>query len=87
MGSVEDHYTLLEMWREEKTKRREAEAKLNKNEDRGEGDLTLQIEKLTKENEELKKALARSEDDREYDKMIHKRELEDLFKGKYDKGK
>mgnify|MGYP003656136459 FL=1 len=87
MGSVEDHYTLLEMWREEKTKRREAEAKLNKSEDRGEGDLTLQIEKLTKENEELKKALARSENDREYDKMIYKRELEDLFKGKYDKGK
>ena len=87
MGSVEDHYSLLEMWGEEKTKRREAEAKLNKSEDRGEGDLTLQIEKLTKENEELKKALARSEDDREYDKMIHKRELEDLFKGKYDKGK
>ena len=50
MGSVEDHYTLLEMWREEKTKRREAEAKLNKREERGEGDLTLQIEKLTKEN-------------------------------------
>ena len=82
-----EYNTLLEMWREEKTKRREAEAKLNKSEDRGEGDLTLQIEKLTKENEELKKALARSEDDREYDKMIHKRELEDLFKGKYDKGK
>ena len=72
MGSVEDHYTLLEMWREEKKKRQDAEQ---------------EIEKLTKENEELKKALARSEDDREYDKMIHKRELEDLFKGKYDKGK
>ena len=56
-------------------------------EDRGEEDLTLQIEKLKQEIEELKAALARAEEDRQYDNLVHKRELADLFKGKYDKEK
>jgi len=55
--------SLLEMWREEKAKRVEAE----------------------KEIEELKAALSRAEEDRQYDKLVHERELADLFKGKYDK--
>ena len=54
-------------------------------EDRGEEDLTLQIEKLKQEIEELKAALARAEEDRQYDNLVHKRELADLFKGKYEK--
>jgi len=65
MTSNKDHATLLEMWREEKQKRMDAEQKI----------------------EELKAALARAEEDRQYDKMVHDRELADLFKGKYDKGK
>jgi len=54
-------------------------------EDRGEEDFTLQIEKLKQEIEELKAALARAEEDRQYDNLVHKRELADLFKGKYEK--
>jgi len=54
-------------------------------EDRGEEDLTLQIEKLKKEIEELKAALAREKEDHQYDNLVHKRELADLFKGKYEK--
>ncbi len=50
-------------------------------EDGREEDLTLQIEKLKKEIEELKAALARAEEDRQYDNLVHKRELADLFKG------
>ena len=38
-----------------------------------------------KEIEELKAALSRAEEDRQYDKLVHERELADLFKGKYDK--
>ena len=40
---------------------------------------------LQKEIEELKAALARAEEDRQYDALVHKRELADLFKGKYEK--
>jgi len=65
MTSTKDHATLLEMWREEKNKRQDAEEKI----------------------EELKADLARAEEDRQYDKMVHDRELADLFKGKYDKEK
>ena len=56
-------------------------------EDRGEGDLTLQIEKLKQELEEVKAELARAHEDRQYDQLVHQRELADLFRGKYDKGK
>ena len=60
-----EYNTLLEMWREEKKKRQDAEQEIEK----------------------LKADLAREKEDRKYDKMVHDRELADLFKGKYDKGK
>ena len=60
-----EYNTLLEMWREEKKKRQDAEQEIEK----------------------LKADLAREKEDRQYDKMVHDRELADLFKGKYDKEK
>ena len=60
-----EYNTLLEMWREEKKKRQDAEQEIEK----------------------LKADLAREKEYRQYDKMVHDRELADLFKGKYDKGK
>ena len=71
-----DYNTLLEMWRDEKKKRQEAE---------GIGMNSPEMKALKKENEELKAALARAEEDRQYDGLVHKRELADLFKGKYEK--
>ncbi len=54
-------------------------------EDRGDEDLTLQIEKLKEEIENLKAQLAREKEDRQYDDLVHKRELKELFEGKYEK--
>ena len=42
-------------------------------------------EKAEDELEKLKAELAREKEDREYDGLVHKRELADLFKGKYEK--
>ena len=42
---------------------------------------------VEQEIEKLKADLAREKEDRQYDKMVHDRELADLFKGKYDKEK
>jgi uncharacterized small protein (DUF1192 family) len=49
-------------------------------EDRGEGDLTLQIEKLKEEIETLKAELAREKENRQYDTLVYKKELKDLLK-------
>jgi len=49
-------------------------------EDRGDGDLTLQIEKLKKEIEELKAELAREKENRQYDNLVHQNEIEQLLK-------
>ena len=49
-------------------------------EDRGEGDLTLKIEKLSKELEELKAELAREKENRQYDNLVHQNEIEQLLK-------
>ena len=48
-------------------------------------ELTEKVDNLKEENEELKAALARAQEDREYDNLVHKRELADLFKGKFEK--
>ena len=89
MTSTDDHATLLEMWREEKTKRIQAEEALTKalvgDHRLAESDKII-MEKM-EEIERLKADLARAEEDREYDNLVHKRELEDLFRGKYDKEK
>ena len=102
---------LLEMWRDEKKKRQEAEGEntiikgignnspemkalqkrvkelestLGSAQDINSG-YQIDISQLQKENEELKAELARAKEDREYDNLVHKRELADLFKGKYEK--
>ena len=80
-----DYTTLLEMWREEKKKRQEAEGELSII--KGIGNNSPEIKALKEEIEKLKADLARAEEDRQYDKMVHDRELADLFRGKYDKGK
>jgi hypothetical protein len=89
MTSTDDHATLLEMWREEKKKRIEAEEALTKalvgDHRVAESDKII-MEKM-EEIEKLKADLARAEEDRQYDNLVHKRELADLFRGKYDKEK
>ncbi len=89
MTSTDDHATLLEMWREEKKKRIEAEEALTKAlvGDPRIAESDKVIMKKMEEIEELKAALTRAEEDRQYDNLVHKRELADLFKGKYDKEK
>jgi hypothetical protein len=49
-------------------------------EDRGDGDLTLQIEKLKVELEELKADLAREKENRQYDNLVHQKEIDELLK-------
>ena len=85
MPSNEDtnYNKLLEMWRDEKKKRQEAEGEMTIV--KGIGMNSPEMKALKKENEELKAALARAEEDRQYDSLVHKRELADLFKGKYEK--
>ena len=77
-----DYNTLLEMWRDEKKKRQEAEGEMTIV--KGIGMNSPEMKALKKENEELKAALARAEEDRQYDNLVHKRELADLFKGRWD---
>ena len=83
MTSNKDHATLLEMWREEKKKRQDAEGELSII--KGIGNNSPEVKALKEEIEKLKAALARAEEDRQYDKLVHERELADLFKGKYEK--
>ena len=78
-----DHATLLEMWREEKKKRQDAEGELSII--KGIGNNSPEVKALKEEIEKLKADLARAEEDRQYDKLVHERELADLFKGKYEK--
>ncbi len=80
-----DYTTLLEMWREEKKKRQAAEGELSII--KGIGNNSPEMKALKKEIEKLKADLTRSEEDRQYDNLVHKRELADLFRGKYDKSK
>ena len=42
-------------------------------------------DKYQREENKLKAELAREKEDRQYDDLVHKRELADLFKGKYEK--
>jgi len=78
-----DYQTLLEMWRTEKSRRREVEGELSII--KGIGQNSPEMKALQKEIEEVKAALAREKEDRQYDGLVHKRELADLFKGKYEK--
>ena len=78
-----DYQTLLEMWRTEKSRRREVEGELSII--KGIGNNSPEKKALQKEIENLKADLARAEEDRQYDNLVHQRELADLFKGKYEK--
>ena len=78
-----NYQTLLEMWRDEKKKRQEVEGENTII--KGIGQNSPEMKALKKENEELKAELAREKEDRQYDDLVHKRELADLFKGKYEK--
>ena len=78
-----DYQTLLEMWRTEKSRRREVEGELSII--KGIGQNSPEMKALKKEIEEVKADLAREKEDRQYDSLVHKRELADLFKGKYEK--
>ena len=78
-----DYQTLLEMWRDEKKRRQEVEGENTII--KGIGNNSPEMKALRKENEELKAELAREKEDRQYDNLVHKRELADLFKGKYEK--
>ena len=87
-----DYNKLLEMWRDEKKKRQEAEDRIKELENSL--SITLDLNdtlqrhnaKIIIQIEELKAELARAEEDRQYDNLVHKRELADLFKGRYGDG-
>ena len=73
-----DYQTLLEMWREEKKKRQEAEGEVTIV--KGIGQNSPEVKALKKEIEELKAELARAKEDHQYDNLVHQKELEDLKK-------
>ena len=76
MPSNEDtnYNKLLEMWRDEKKKRQEAEGELTII--KGIGNNSPEMKTLKKEIEEVKADLAREKEDRQYDNLVHKQELE-----------
>ena len=72
------YQTLLEMWREEKKKRQEAEGEVTIV--KGIGQNSPEMKALRKENEELKAELARAKEDHQYDNLVHENELESMRK-------
>ena len=78
-----DYQKLLDMWRDEKKKRQEAEGELTII--KGIGNNSPEMKALQKENEKLKKDLTKEKLDREYDNSVHKKEIEDLMRGKLKK--
>ena len=80
MPSNEDtnYNKLLEMWRDEKKKRQEAEGEMTIV--KGIGMNSPEMKALKKEIEEVKADLAREKEDRQYDNLVHKQELEKHLK-------
>ena len=78
-----DYQKLLEMWREEKKKRQEAEGENTII--KGIGSNSPEMKALQKENQTLKADLARATEDRQFDNLVHKKEIEDLMRGKLKK--
>ena len=76
MPSNEDtnYNKLLEMWRDEKKKRQEAEGENTII--KGIGQNSPEMKALQKEVEGIKADLAREKEDRQYDNLVHKQELE-----------
>ena len=73
-----DYRTLLEMWRTEKSRRREVEGELSII--KGIGQNSPEMKALQKEIEELKAELARAREEHQYDNLVHQNELEKLLK-------
>ena len=73
-----DYDTLLKMWRDEKKKRQEAEGEMTIV--KGIGMNSPEMKALKKEVEELKAELGREKEDRQYDNLVHRKELERLLK-------
>ena len=69
-----DYNKLLEMWRDEKKKRQEVEGENTII--KGIGQNSPEMKALKKEIEEVKAELAREKEDRQYDNLVHKQELE-----------
>jgi hypothetical protein len=74
----ENYETLLQMWREEKKKRQDAEGELSII--KGIGNNSPEMKALKQEIEDLKAALARAKEDHQYDNLIHQQELEKMLK-------
>ena len=74
----EDYETLLQMWREEKKKRQEAEGEMTIV--KGIGMNSPEMKALKKEVEDLKANLARAKEDHQYDNLVHQKELDKLLK-------
>ncbi len=73
-----NYQELLEMWREEKKKRQEAEGELTII--KGIGNNSPEMKDLKKEIEELKAELARAKEDHQFDNIVHRKELENMRK-------
>ena len=73
-----NYQTLLEMWRDEKKKRQEAEGEMTIV--KGIGMNSPEMKALKKEIDEIKADLAREKENRQYDNLVHKKELEQLLK-------
>jgi hypothetical protein len=74
----ENYETLLQMWREEKKKRQDAEGELSII--KGIGNNSPEMKALKQEIEDLKAALARAKEDHQYDNLVHQQELEKMLK-------
>ena len=74
----ENYETLLQMWREEKKKRQDAEGELSII--KGIGNNSPEMKALKQEIENLKAALARAKEDHQYDNLVHHQELEKMLK-------
>ena len=83
MADMIDYQKLLDMWRDEKQRRQMAEGELSIV--KGIGNNSPEMKALKKENETLKADLARAKEDRQYDNLVHKKEIEDLMRGKLKK--
>ena len=73
-----NYQELLEMWREEKKKRQEAEGEVTIV--KGIGMNSPEMKALKKEIEEVKADLAREKENRQYDNLVHQKEIENLLK-------
>ena len=75
-----DYQKLLDMWRDEKKKRQEAEGELTII--KGIGNNSPEMKKAKKEIEQLKADLARAKEDHQFDNLIHAKELKEIRKKK-----